>query len=32
MKTTMMICMKLGLKMITIKVKITGDFMIRVQH
>lgn len=29
MKTTMMICTKLGLKTITIKVKIIGDFMIQ---
>jgi len=29
LKTTMMICMKLGLKTITIKEKISGDFMIQ---
>ena len=29
MKKTMMICMKLGMKTITIKEKISGDFMIQ---
>ena len=29
MKKTMMICMKLGTKTITIKEKISGDFMIQ---